>query len=159
MATTTFTVTNKNPDFEYPDGFWFDPKNDGGVDLNTDDDGSDDVVVAPNGVTTNDSRGVWVWVNGQTFILDGSSAVAGTQAAIFKNALQERSFAWTPKNPPYDTVSPYLKDGVTENPSFDNSGNPTTVEDLEPGYSFGTADKAFKVGDICRHFNIAVVIA
>ena len=159
MATTTFTVTNLNPDFEFPNGFWFDPRNDGGIDLNTDDDGTDDVVVAPNGVTTNDSRGVWVWVDGQTFDIDGSSSVVGTQANILKNALQSRTFAWTPHNPDYDTVAPYLKDGTTENPNFDNSGNPISMWDLQPNYGFGTANKAFMAGDICKHFSIVVAIA
>ena len=159
MAQTTFTVTNLNPDFEFPHGFWYNPRNDGGLDLNTDDDGSDDVEYPPNGVTTNDPRGVWVWLNGETFVIDGSSSVAGTQAAILKNSLASEAFAWVPQNPDYNTVSPYLKDGTTENRNFDNSGNPATVEDLEPGYGFGTADKAFKAGDACKHFNVAVAIA
>ncbi len=151
MASTTFTVTNLNPDFEYVDGFWFDPKNDGGIDLNTDDDGTDDVVVAPNGVTTNDSRGVWVWVNGQSFVIDGDVAVAGTQSNILKNGLQNRSFAWVPKNPAYNTVAVYLKDGTTANPDYDDSNNPVLHSD-------GTTPCA-TIGDICRHFGIAVVVA
>ena len=145
---TTFTVTNLNPDFEFVDGFWFDPKNDGGTDAGLDaiPGNADDVYHAPLGLTTNDARGVFVWVNGQSFDIDGDVAVATSQAYLLKNALLNRSFPWFPKNPAYNTVAPFLKDGTTANPDYDASGNPALHSD-------GSTPAAI-VGDKCRHFSV-----
>ncbi len=82
MAITTFTVTNLNPDFEALSGFWFDPQNSSGD---------------KTGITTQDSRGTWVWVDGQSFDIDGSSGIDGTAASAMLNALEDECFGWKPQ--------------------------------------------------------------
>jgi hypothetical protein len=58
-------------------------------------------------------------------------------------------FVWRPKNPAYNTVAPLLKDGVTANPDFDNTGNP----ELADG-----SGKANRVGDVCKHFDVNITV-
>jgi hypothetical protein len=68
---------------------------------------------------------------------------------MLRSALEEMWFAWQPKNPEWNTVAPLLKDGVTANPDFDNSGNPI---------KYGSTDHADRVGDLCKHFEVTTVV-
>lgn len=158
MATVKFQVENLNPDYEIPagSGVWLDLRNPGGLDRNTDDDGTDDVEVAARGVFGNRHEpGIFIWIdNGDgenTFEVTGTQTAgvpdAGTQAEFLFNHLTSQVFAWQPKNPAYDTVAPLLKDGVTANGNFDPSGNPEIVVG---------GDTAQTVGTLCQHFKVTV---
>lgn len=138
----TFLVKNLNPDFEIPSksGFWFRTNNDGGLDTNTVDDGTDDVQIAPQGASNNGERGLWVWID-QAFEVDTADAV------LLENALNDETFIWLPKNPAYNTVAPVLKDGVTTNPDFDNTMNPL----LADGVTLASVTSS-----VCKHFTVTV---
>lgn len=152
MATTSFVVTNLNPDFEFPEsGFWLSAIGAGGIDPNTDDDGTDDVVIPASGLYSFDPRGVWVWTDGQATVLDGDRAVANTDAALLQGILESKKYAWYPKNPAYDTVSPYLKDGSTSNTNYDKSGNPASVVTTN---TTTVTDTIAVVGALGVHFTV-----
>jgi hypothetical protein len=160
MATTKFRVVNKNPGFEYPDGsgFWLITNSDGGIDPDTNDDGvaDDPSTIAPAGVYADDDRGVFVWLSPEDasvtkyeFDVDGDVADPRSIAGMLRAGLEEKSFCWLPNNPDYNTVAPFLKDGVTPNPDFDNSNNPI---------KYGSTDHADKVGDLCKHFEVTTTV-
>ena len=143
MVKTIFRVINLNPAFEFVNGFFLDLKNEGGADVNTDDDGADDVLVAANGINGNDSRGVWISLD-NPFEVNGDAADATTPAGFLFNVLDTKEFVWTPNNPAYNTVSPYLKDGVTRNPDYDPRGNPIDVNGIPDA----------KVLELAKHFKV-----
>jgi hypothetical protein len=150
MATTTFKVTNLNPDFEFIDGFWFKVGSDGGVNTQGTTDPSDDTITPSAGTYADDRRGDWIWCNGTEFTLDGdASTEPRSHAGLIKAGLEQEVFVWRPKNPAYNTVAPLLKDGVTANPDFDNTGNP----ELADG-----SGKANRVGDVCKHFDVNITV-
>jgi hypothetical protein len=161
MATTKFRVVNLNPDFEYPvgSGFWLTTYSDGGIDPDTNDDGvADDPSTIPPAGTYSDAeeRGIYVWlspsdtsVTKYEFDVDGDVANPRSKAGMLRSALEEMWFAWQPKNPEWNTVAPVLKDGVTPNPDFDNSGNPIKWQ---------STDHADRVGDLCKHFEVTTTV-
>ncbi len=151
MATTTvFRVINHDETFRYQagSGFWFRANSDGGLDPDANDDGTadDPVQIRPAGKSA-DTEGTFVWLSpegldsdvGDTiddgtplvrlenpldFVVDGDATDPTSTAGVLFNALSGETFQWLPNNPPYNTVAPLLKDGVTANPDFDNSNNP-----------------------------------
>jgi len=154
MAKTLFTVTSLNPDFALPYGFYLRVANDGGLDANTDDGGIDDVQVAPSGAYDNDTntKGIWIDLMNE-FEVDGDVAVVGSKAYSLNAALLDQKFTWLPSNPDYNAVAPLLKDGVTDNPDYDDSANPIAFE-----VGGGGTDRCQKVGDIAQLFTVATVV-
>lgn len=147
MKKTTFTVTNLNPDFEFPSGFWFANRSDGGEVGGTPTPGY--------GTYADDKRGTWVWCNGTEFEIDGDVAVRGTRAFMLKQGLLQETFNWLPKNPAHHTVSPLLKDGTTANPKFNNDGNPLLFKDVGGP---GDSTKAARTNDVCKHFVVTTTV-
>jgi hypothetical protein len=149
MATTTFTVDLVQPIYEFPYGFFVDIKNSGSM--------SATPPVPARGVEgLDEERGFWVDLK-NPFECEGDVAVADSPANILNDYLLAQGFAFNPSNPPYNTVAPYLKDGSTPNPAFDNSQNPVLlVEDTS--YGFGTSTRAYRTMDVCRRFAIATSV-
>jgi hypothetical protein len=153
----TLRVINHNPAFRYQggSGFWHTVRNDGGVNTMGTIDPADDTTTAPIG-TQGDTRGTWVWLTpvGDTsgkydFVIETDG-----EADLLAQNLANMSYQFLPSNPPYNTVAPLLKDGVTENPDFDNSGNPDLIKDSI--ILIGDVTKAQKTNDKCKHFTVTV---
>lgn len=153
-----FRVVNLNPDFEIPagSGFWFRANSTGDL--------FDDVPVSPVGMSNNGRPGIFVPITAadeattigdlldvgtplERFACATDFLVDDSDAVVMENALNDEVFTWLPKNPEYNTVAPYLKDGTTANPDFDNTGNPVLAD--------GTT-KASVTASLCKHFTVTV---
>jgi hypothetical protein len=149
MATTTFTVDLVQPIYEFPYGFFVDLKNSGDMDATP-------PVPAAGVEGLDENRGFWVDLKND-FTCDGDVAVANSPANILNAYLISKGFAFNPSNPPYNTVAPYEKDGVTQNANFDNSGNPVLLT-ADPSYGFGDQTRAYRTMDVCRRFAVATIV-
>ncbi len=161
MAVTTFTVDLLQPIYEFPYGFYVDVKTTGGINTQGTLDPADDTYTAPIGVEGNDEeRGFWVDLKND-FDCDGDVADAGSTAYLLNQYLLAQSFAFNPSNPAYNTVAPLLKDGVTPNDVFDNSGNPLLVTPLTGPITISPDEditRAYRTMDNCRRFAVTTVV-
>ncbi len=174
MAKTAFRVINLNPDFEIPagSGFWFRANSTGGVNTAGTVDPADDTVVPAGGMSNNGQPGIWVFISpadltstvGDTvnlgtplekfesptdFFVDGDATAPHSTAGQLFQALLDETFIWLPKNPEYNTVAPLLKDGVTANPDFDNTGNPFLADGVT---------RADVTSSVCAHFTVETLV-
>jgi len=157
MAKTTFTVTLLKEIYENPYGFYVDLKSTGGINTQGTLDPDDDVYVAPIGVEGgNEERGFWVDLKND-FDCDGDVADPTSAAHLLNQFLVARGYPWNPSNPDYNTAAPYLKDGTTQNPDFDNSKNPLLLVP-DTTYGFGDQTKAYKTMDVCKTFDVQTVV-
>jgi hypothetical protein len=157
MAKTIFRFDLVQPIYEFPYGFYVDIKSTGGTNTQGTLDPADDTYTPPAGVEGGDEeRGFWVDLKND-FECDGDVAVVGSPANLLNKYLISQSFLFNPSNPPYNTVAPYLKDGVTENPNFDNSENPVLLTP-DTSYGFGDSTRAYRTMDECRRFAVATVV-
>ena len=177
MAITVFRVINLDPTFRYQagSGFWFRANSDGS--LLIDDQGTvdpaDDVIIGdrPAGQSA-DTEGTFIWLskegltstvgdilntgtplekfeNPQDFVVDGDAADPRSTAAVLLGALAGETFQWLPNNPEYNTVAPLLKDGLTPNPDFDNTGNPFLADGVT---------RASRTNDQCLKYIIETLV-